>query len=137
VQQARDTVKTAEQFTENYADYVPEPIARLIEGEKQLRTALENAADDQADAAKSAVARQIAQKAVTPVLVGFADTGLLKKDKLQVTSVTWPTPDDDEHAWIAIEAQYEMKLPLPFVTAKVVLKKKATERCWIGKGVGG
>jgi hypothetical protein len=105
---------------------------RLIEGEKQMRTALEGVAGGQLDAAKSAIARQIAKEAITPVLVSFADTGLLKRDKLQVTSVDWPIPDDDGHAWIGIEAQYEMKLPLPFVTATIVLKKRATERCWIG-----
>jgi hypothetical protein len=132
VQQARANVTTAEQFTEDYAEYIPEPVVRLIEGEKQMRTALEGEAGGQLNAAKSAIARQIAKEAINPVLVSFADTGLLKRDKLQVTSVDWPILDDDRHAWIGIEAQYEMKLPLPFVTATIVLKKRATERCWIG-----
>jgi hypothetical protein len=134
VEAARDKVQTAEQFVDDYAAYIPEPIVRLADAEKRLRSALEDAADDRLEEVKQTAARTIAKEAVTPILASFADTSILKRDRLQVTAVDWPVPDDPERAWVGIEATYEMKLALPFVTHTIVLKKKAFERCWIGSG---
>jgi hypothetical protein len=134
VEAARDKAEAAEQFVDDYAAYIPEPVVQLADAEKRLRTALEDAADDRLDEVKQAAASTIAKEAVTPILAGFADTSILKRNRLRVTAVDWPVPDDPERAWIGIEATYEMKLALPFVTHAIVLKKKAFERCWIGSG---
>ncbi|MFC0214681.1 TadE/TadG family type IV pilus assembly protein [Paenibacillus chartarius] len=132
VEQAQGTVQGAEQFVEDFAAYLPEPLVRLVQAEKRYRTAMEEGANDRLEEAKQAIAARIAQEAVTPVLVGFADTKVLKKDRLKVTAVDWPNLENGDQAWLGIEAQYEMKLALPFVSTAVVIKKKAVERCWIG-----
>ncbi|KIL40219.1 hypothetical protein SD70_15205 [Gordoniibacillus kamchatkensis] len=134
IQDAHGNVQTAEQFVEQYAAYIPGPIVQIVNAEKQLRTALEDEALDRVDGVKQQVSRTVAREAVTPILASFADTSILKRERLQVTDVDWPVPDDPEQAWIGIEAAYEMRLALPFFTRTVVLKKKALERCWIGNG---
>lgn len=134
IRETQGKVQSAEHFVEDFAAYIPEPIVRLAEAEKRLRTALKAETDDRVDGAVQQLSRTIARETVTPILVTFADTSVLKRDGLQVTEVDWPIPDDPERAWVGIEATYAMKLSLPFFPRTIVLKKKAFERCWIGSG---
>jgi hypothetical protein len=129
---AQGQVERAEQFVDDYSAYLPEPIVKLVEGEKKWRESLEDAAGERADEAKRQAAEAVARTVFTPIVKRFADLKLLNEERLHVVHVDWPVPDDPERAWIGIEATYEMKLALPLFGKTVVLKKKALERCWIG-----
>lgn len=129
---ARGQVERVEQFVDDYAAYIPEPLLRLVEGEKRWRESLEEAGNDSIDEAKRQAAQAIAKAVFTPIVKRFADMKLLDEKRLQVIQVDWPIPDDPDRAWIGIEVQYEMKLAVPLFSKTVTLKKKALERCWIG-----
>jgi hypothetical protein len=129
---AQNQVERTEQFVDDYAAYLPEPLVHFAEGEQEWRESLEAAAGERVDEAKQQAAEAVARTVFTPIVKRFADLKLLDEKRLHVIHVDWPVPDDPDRAWIGIEATYEMKLALPIFGKTVVLKKKALERCWIG-----
>jgi hypothetical protein len=56
----------------------------------------------------------------------------MKKEKFKVISVTLPSMKSGGDAFFGIEAQITYKLPLPFISHTIILKKKAVERAWVG-----
>jgi hypothetical protein len=132
VNSAREQAEGVENFVEDYAAFIPDPVVRLMQAEKEMRETLEQTAGDSYDQAKREALRILAEKAFTPIVGLSADKRWIKSDRLKVTSIDVPIPDDAGKAFIGIEARYELKLAIPFFPKTFVLKKKAYERAWVG-----
>lgn len=127
----RQTVINSEQFVEDYSRWIPEPMVRLVAWEKERRERLEALGSSAKDETKKKVEQKVAE-AATPIVASFADMGSLERRKFKVTSLQFPSFDDREKAFVAIEAQYEYTFAVPFFKKTVVLRKRAQERAWIG-----
>jgi hypothetical protein len=70
--------------------------------------------------------------ALTPIVGSFADSRVLKLNKLVVTRAVLPGVDRTEEPFFGIEAEYVLTLPIPFIHKQIKLKSAAKERAWIG-----
>lgn len=128
---ARQKVLDTENFVEQYERWIPEPLVRLAQWEKERREQLEALGGSSAAEAKQGLERQLA-KAATPIIASFATTDRLETDKLLVTKLSFPDFDNHEEAYVSIEVQYEYTFAVPFFKKTVMLRKKALERAWVG-----
>lgn len=128
---ARQQVVDAESFTDNYSRFIPEPIVRLMAWEKSYREQLEAKGGESTQELKTSIRRHAAE-AATPIIASFAETGILQPEKLKVTDLQLPDFNAGTSAYVTVEAQYSYTFLLPFFKKTVVLRKKATERAWIG-----
>ncbi|WP_281887289.1 pilus assembly protein [Paenibacillus sp. YYML68] len=128
---ARSQVVEAEKFVEDHSRFIPEPIVRLVAWEKEHRTQLEAAGGEKTAELKASI-RKKAAAAATPLIASFGDTKTLDPKKLKVTDLQLPDFEQGQSAYVVVEAEYAYKLTLPFYTRTVILRKKATERAWIG-----
>jgi hypothetical protein len=128
VVQARSKVTDSEDFVERYASYIPEPIVVWMEIEKKKREFLEEKGQDSA----MKLLQPIINQAFTKLVQQFADQSLLRPAQLHVVDVDLPDLDSSSNAFIAIEAQYDLNLPIPFFHRTISLRKRAVERIWVG-----
>ncbi|GIP37296.1 hypothetical protein J31TS4_05760 [Paenibacillus sp. J31TS4] len=128
--QAREAVKQAEDWADEYAAYLPDIAVTLLEWEAAKREALETTAGS---VLEDKILQPMLQKAFRPVVYGFADERILKKDRFRLVRVKLPDLEHPENAYLAIEAEYEFLLPVPFMSKTVTLKQQAMERAWIGE----
>lgn len=132
VQTSRDKVLSAEQLADEYAAYIPDALLELIKREQEQRIAVEEKAQNQlSEIYEEHVAQQI-YAALTPIVYGFGESKKIKKDDFKVISLIMPDLLGNGEAYFGIEAQVTYKLPLPFVSQTIILKKRAFERAWIG-----
>ncbi|MCZ8521515.1 MULTISPECIES: TadE/TadG family type IV pilus assembly protein [Paenibacillus] len=131
---ATQTVTDTEAFVENYAQWIPAPLVQLVAWEKSKREQVQSWGTDKAGEAKEAAQRRIAEGA-SPIIASFADEGRLDKERIKVTALQFPNLENLEEAYITIEAEYPYTFQVPFFKKTVILKKKATERAWVGGGV--
>jgi hypothetical protein len=68
----------------------------------------------------------------TPIVEHYLDINLAKHGKMEVTGVKYPSFTDRANADFGLEVTYTFKLPLPFMSKNIILKKQAYERVWIG-----
>ena len=132
VSTARSTVLDAEQFVEEYAAVIPEPVLELLKWEKAKREHGEGQAQEEIERYKREVLVPMVNAAFTEVVGQFADHKTLARDRLQVISVTLPSLEDPAAAYLGIEAKYEFPLTVPFFHRTLTLKKKSYERAWVG-----
>lgn len=125
---AKQTVVNAETFVSNYAHFLPEPLVRMTEWELKKREELERAGA----AAKEEAIKRTLYPLLQPVLYSFANSRILQSRHLQITEVQFPDFENKDRAYFGIEAQYELKLAVPFFRKSVVIKKKALEKVWTG-----
>jgi hypothetical protein len=128
VEQARSKITDSEDLVERYASYIPEPIVVWMECEKRKREFLEE--NGQETAMK--LLKPILNQAFTKLVLQFTDTALLRPDQLHVVDVDLPDLDSSSDGFIAIEAQYDLNLPIPFFHRTLSLRKRAVERIWVG-----
>ncbi|NOU99013.1 TadE/TadG family type IV pilus assembly protein [Paenibacillus planticolens] len=132
VQSVRDQAVNAENLSEEYAAYIPEPLLELIKWEKEKR----ELGEEQVRAGINDVYEQQVQPrllgAFTPIVYAFCDRSTVSKNNFSVTSVTLPSLETGGDAFLVIEAQISFKLPLPFLNQTIILKKRAFERAWVG-----
>jgi hypothetical protein len=128
IEQIRGKVSQSEDFVEQYSSYIPEPIIVLLEWEKKKRELLEA---NGLNASQQAFSPLI-NKAFTKVVLQYTDTQMLNSKHLSVIDVQLPNLDSSSEAMIAIEAQYNLKLPIPFFHQTLLLRKRSVERVWIG-----
>jgi hypothetical protein len=128
IEQARSKVTNSEDFVERYASYIPEPIVVWLECEKKKRELLEQ--NGQETAMK--LLKPILNQAFTKLVLQFSDTGLLRPEQLHVVDVDLPNLESSTDAFIAIEAQYDQRLSIPFFHRTLSLRKRAVERIWVG-----
>ena len=77
-----------------------------------------------------------------PLLRTFVDRNaagspLLDSERLFVKAVILPTFGTDERSYFGLEAEYRMKIPVPFFPQEIVFTAAALERCWVGEKPGG
>ncbi|WP_426453915.1 TadE/TadG family type IV pilus assembly protein [Paenibacillus sp. S-38] len=131
---AAQTVTDTEAFVENYAQWIPAPLVQLVAWEKSKREQVQSWGSEKTGEAKEAAQRRFAEGA-SPIIASFADEGRLDKTRIQVTALHFPDMENLEEAYLTIEAEYPYTFQVPFFKKTVILKKKATERAWVGGGV--
>ncbi|AEI41511.1 hypothetical protein PM3016_3193 [Paenibacillus mucilaginosus 3016] len=134
VNTAAQVAADTEAFVENYAQWIPAPLVQLVAWEKSKREQVQAWGGEKAGEAKEAAERQIAERA-SPIIASFADEGRLHKSRIKVTALQFPDLVNLEEAYLSIEAEYAYTFQVPFFKKTVILRKKATERAWVGGGV--
>lgn len=132
VQMARDQVKNTESLADEYAAYIPDSLLELVKWEKEKRELGEGKAQEELDELYEAQVKPRILAAFTPIVYAFSDKTIIDKEKFKVISVILPSMESGGNALIAIEAQITYKLPIPFMSHTIILKKKAAERAWVG-----
>jgi hypothetical protein len=134
-----DTVKqkavNAEELVDEYERWIPEPVVKLMQWEKNQREELALLSDAGTEEAKrqiEAVYNPLLNSALTPMVVLYANKTRLKPERLKVTKVILPDLNNKEEAFIGIEAQYEVPLAVPFFRKVIVIRKHAYEHAWVG-----
>ncbi|SDN82072.1 hypothetical protein SAMN04487897_10536 [Paenibacillus sp. yr247] len=132
VQTARDQVKNTENLADEYAAYIPDSLLELVRLEKEKRELGEGKAQEEMDGLYELQVKPRILAAFTPIVFAFCDGSTIQNDKFKVISVTLPSMDSGGDALFGIEAQITYKLPLPFMSQTILLKKRAVERAWVG-----
>ncbi|WP_442604071.1 TadE/TadG family type IV pilus assembly protein [Paenibacillus sp. KN14-4R] len=125
-------LEKAEEFVDDYAAYIPEPIVKLMEWEKKTKDAAIDNAGEAYDNVIENVLKPELYKIMTPVVWQFADSKVLKENRMEVKGVDWPSLSDRNKAFLGIELEYRFPLQLPFFKRDIILRKKAYERIWLG-----
>jgi hypothetical protein len=132
IEQTRSKVSHSEDFVEQYSSYIPEPIIVLLQWEKKKRELLEAEGQNASKQIVDQTFSPLINKAFAKVVLQFTDTQMLNSKHLSVVDVQLPNLDSTSEAMIAIEAQYELRLPIPFFHHTLFLRKRSVERVWIG-----
>jgi hypothetical protein len=132
IEQIRSKVSRSVDFVEQYSSYIPEPIIVLLEWEKKKRELLEAKGQNTSQQILDQTFNPLINKAFTKVVLQFTDTQMINSKHLNVVDVQLPNLDSSSEALIAIEAQYDLKLPIPFFHRTLFLRKRSVERVWIG-----
>jgi hypothetical protein len=130
--EARSKLTDSEELVEQYASYIPEPIVTLMELEKKHRELLEANGQDMSQQLLDHTFNPLVNQAFTKLLLIFADNQVIQPNHLKVVDVQLPNITLPSEAFIAIEAQYDIQLAIPFFHRTLALRKRAVERLWIG-----
>lgn len=133
VQTVQTKVTDAEDLAKAYERYIPEPILQWVEWEKQRREQLEEAGRDGAEQLVRQTVDPLLCKAFQPIVMHFADTRVLKSERLEVETVKVPSLEPGGDSFVGVQAKYEMKLPIPFWSKTITIRKQAYERAWVGE----
>src|SRR5665647_377786 len=130
--QTRSKAEGTEDFVAQYASFIPEPIVVLLEWEKKERELLEESGQDTSQKVLDQTFNPLINKAFTALVLQFADPKVIDYGHLKVIEVKLPNLAAESEAFIAIEAQYEISIPIPFFQQTITLRKRAVERVWKG-----
>ncbi|PYI55876.1 TadE/TadG family type IV pilus assembly protein [Paenibacillus flagellatus] len=129
---ARDKLVQGEQWVDDYKAFIPDALVQWVEWERQKREQAEKLGRDEYDAFVKERIDPYVRSAFKLAVVHYSDSSVLKEDRLAVVEATVPSFTDPERRFVGIEAEYAVKLPIPFVNKTVTLRKKAYERIWTG-----
>ncbi|MDR6549696.1 pilus assembly protein [Paenibacillus qinlingensis] len=132
VQSARSQIVNTENFVEQYAAYIPDYVLALVQWEQEKRELGEGMAEDELNAMFESQVKPRILAAFTPIVFAFCDANILHRENFKVTAVTVPSMVQNEDSYFGVEAQLTYKLPIPFISHTIVLKKRAFERAWVG-----
>ncbi|NEW06493.1 hypothetical protein GK047_10770 [Paenibacillus sp. SYP-B3998] len=132
VQTARDKVKGAEDLADEYAAYIPDTLLEVVKWEKEKRVLGEGKTKEEIDKVYDQIVKPQINAAFTPIVYAFCEVSSIRKENFKVISVTLPSIENGGTAFFGVEAQLVYKLPLPFISQTIILKKKAVERAWVG-----
>ncbi|MDR6882309.1 pilus assembly protein [Bacillus sp. 3255] len=132
IQSAKEQIKNAESLTDQYSAYIPEPLVELMKWEKEKRMLGEKLVSDGKESLLEEQLKPRLQALMTPIVYKFCNSRTIPKEGFKVTAVTLPSMESGGEAFLGIEAQITYKLPLPFISQTIQLKKKAFERAWVG-----
>jgi hypothetical protein len=68
-----------------------------------------------------------------PIVAANTDLRIWHKGRARIVHVDFPDLVTREHPYFGIEAEYTIKLPIPFVNRSVTVRHKAYERIWVGQ----
>jgi len=128
----QDAVESAEQFVDDYAAWIPDPLLQLMAWEKDARESVEGAAGQAWDDVSGTVLQPMLNAAMKPLVRQFADMELLEDERLEVSKVQWLSFSDRSKAYVGIELKYRFSIKLPFFRKDIIISKKAYERAWLG-----
>jgi hypothetical protein len=103
------------------AEWLPEPVGELAS----------SALRGDWQPLQTAAATELGRAAVEPLLRQFADKALLSPERLRLSGLTLPDLGKNREPLLAIAAQYEFPLKLPFSDKPIILQEQAVERVWI------
>jgi hypothetical protein len=132
IKEARSKLTGSEDLVEQYASYIPQPIVTLLEWEKKQRELLEANGQDLSQPLLDRTFNPLVNQAFTKLVLTFANNEVLQPNHLKVVDVQLPNISLSSEAFIAIEAQYDIQLAIPFFHRTLALRKRAVERIWIG-----
>ncbi|NQX63274.1 TadE family protein [Paenibacillus qinlingensis] len=132
VQSARNHVTSTEEIANEYAAYIPDSLLELVRWEKEKRELGEGMAQDELNEFYHTQVKPRMLAVFTPIVFAFCDEKIVDKRNFKVISVTLPSLNQDGEAFFGMEAQLIYKLPIPFMSQTIVLKKRAYERAWVG-----
>lgn len=132
IDQLHDHLINSEDYVEKYADYIPEPILLLLQWEKKKRELIEENGQNDWQHILDNTYKPGINKAFTTLLRENADSNWMQMNHLSVIEVQLPNLISNSDAKIAIEAQYELKMAIPFFQRAILLRKRAVERAWTG-----
>jgi hypothetical protein len=129
---ARGLVASAEDFVTDYASFVPDPLIRLIELEKEKREHLETMTAEQYAEYKEKLLTPLIRQSLTAVVRQQLNEGVIHPASLHVTNAVLPDLESGGNAYFGLEAEVELTLAIPFIRKTVLVKKQAYERVWVG-----
>mgnify|MGYP001490999580 CR=1 FL=1 len=129
---AREKLIQGEEWADDFRAYIPDLLVRLVDWEREMRTNAEQLAKDEYDRFMEERIQPLVRAAFKEALLRYADAGVLKDERLSIAKVDLPSLFDPDKAFLGIEAEYAVTLPIPFMQKTVVLRKKAFERIWTG-----
>ncbi|PZE21815.1 TadE/TadG family type IV pilus assembly protein [Paenibacillus xerothermodurans] len=135
VKAVNQTAADTEQFVQDYEQWIPEPLVKVMGWEKTHRQQLEALSQSGTEEAKKQVRdayQPILNSTFAPLVGVYANKTRLNMDRLKVTNVILPDLNNTEEAFVGVEAQYELPLHVPFFRKTVIIRKKAYERAWVG-----
>jgi hypothetical protein len=132
VQTSREKVIGAEDFIDEYAAYIPDPVLETLRWEKEKRLQGEGKVQSEYDHVIESQIKPRVNAAFTPIVYAYSDSAFIDRDNLKVTSVILPDLFSGGETYFGVEAQLAFKLRLPFINRTLTLKKKAYERAWLG-----
>lgn len=125
---ARDGLIQAEEITNQYSLLIPDSLLQVMEAEETLRLEAEQGAGNAYNVALNAV--------FLPMVWNHVDEWnghyILQKNQLKIKRVTFPHFGEGGERYFSIEAEYRLKLPIPFFQIDWRLHKKGIERVWSG-----
>lgn len=130
--QIRSKAEGTEDFVAQYASFIPESIVLLLGWEKKKRELLEASGQASTQKVLDQTFNPWVNKAFTSLVLQFADPQVIHPSQLKVIEVQLPNLAAKTDAFIAIEAQYEISIPIPFFQRTFALRKRAVERVWVG-----
>jgi len=130
--QTQQKVNGVEDFALHYASLIPKPIVLLLEWEKKQREYEESRIGLGTEKFADQSFQLLLNKAFTQIVLQFADKKKIHPSQFHVIDVKLPDLNQSNGAFIAIEAQYDFILQLPFFHRTISLRKKAMERIWVG-----
>jgi len=84
----------------------------------------------------SIVQNKILHSLILTMLLDYTHSGrfgkLLKAEHLIITKALLPSIHDQSRPYVELEAQYEVRLAIPFLQKSIFIKKAAIERVWNG-----
>jgi hypothetical protein len=129
---ARDKLLQGEQWADRYEAFIPDFILSLVDWEQQFRMSIEQSAQDQASSIWDDPVQPIVQAAFKKLVMQAADPNVINAERLRVVNVKLPNLFRGDQAFIGVEAEYDVSLPLPFAARTVTLRKQSYERLWVG-----
>lgn len=132
IRSSRDKVISTEEFLEEYSSLLPEPLILILEWEKSNREQLESLPSAEYDRFVKEVFQPKLYGALGDLVSSMGDSRQIKKDRIKVTDVRLPSLGNHEQSLVTIEAEYHMHLVIPFFQRVLILKKRSTERAWVG-----
>ncbi|HEX7056436.1 MAG TPA: TadE family protein [Bacilli bacterium] len=128
VKHAEEQAKQAETAPDDYAAWLPEAVAEMLETEKTVRKEAQQSV-------KAAYLRAI-QPVVLPLIWQYADPGMkdtwIKQSHFTLTDFAIPDLAEDGRADFRLEVEYAWRVPVPFVRQVLRFRVRAQERTWIG-----
>lgn len=132
IRSARDTLEQGEQWVDDYRAFIPDLLVRWVDWEQQKRAQAERLAEDEYEKFVHEHIEPLVNAGFKEAVLHYADTNVLDEAQLRVVHVDVPRLHEAGDKFIGIEAEYVVKLPIPFVHKTVKLRKKAYERLWTG-----
>ncbi|MCY9657399.1 pilus assembly protein [Paenibacillus chondroitinus] len=132
VQSAREQVSNTESLADEYAAYIPGPLLELVKWEKERWLQGEELLTEGKDELFEQQVKPRLHAAFTPIVYAFCDDSIVQQTNFKVVSVTLPSLYNDGDAYFGIEAEISYRLPIPFLSQTIILKKRAFERAWVG-----
>lgn len=116
----RDQVIEAEEQISDYSSFFPKEIGQLLLVRQDM------------EAGVLADYDHILSSIFQPYVDLFIDKKIVNLERLQLTKVTLPNFRNRDAAYFGLEVRYDMPLQIPFINKKLIFKKQAYERVWVG-----